>query len=246
MAPKPPHLLRVALMAAISITLPFHLVSAADPPGGETPDAIQGERSDAPANGLKGFFRSIFKGGSDSQVSEEAPASTEPKPEPKPASPARETKARVSAAPTPPVPQAADNPSGISSRVDKFVVIEEGAKFYRDGPLQIRPPDRRLGKGAIVQLVNERRGWSDVVLESGDFGTIGTDSLRKAKASDFPVEEIVVTPADGTDSVASVSRGKTLDDVPVVPLAAPDLPTQGEIDDLEQFASPLLLPPLPE
>lgn len=83
----------------------------------------------------------------------------------------------------------------LGARIDVFVVTEDETRLYEDGPLQPHPTDLKLDAGAIVSIVKWRRGWSDVRLESGEFGTIATDLLRKAKASDFPVEPLAIEAA---------------------------------------------------
>ncbi len=235
MTPPISHVTRVALVLVVAAAAPVETIRAAAPPVADDGSAAA-EESEEPS-GLKGFFRSLFKGGDRAESTGSSDGGKEDEPESSP--PDRAPKPAAQEASEAPVP-------GADSRVDKYVTIEEDVKFFRDGPLQIRPADRILAKGSIVRLVYERRGWSDVVLESGDFGTVATEVLRKAKASDFPVEEMVVKEV-GEDATSYASRGGTLDDVPVIPLVAPELPSsEAPIDGVEEFASPLLLPPLPE
>ncbi len=137
-----------------------------------------------------------------------------------------------------------------AARADQFVITKNFVGFYKKGPMQQRKPDEELLNGTLVTVMRMRKGWTDVRLKSGEEGCVSTDFLRKAMASDFPVEEIAVAviPISRGDELAA--RGGGMDDVLGVPVAPPPLPTASDVDGDDDgvgaglLATPMLLLPL--
>jgi len=125
-------------------------------------------------------------------------------------------------------------------RARQFITVEGEVPFYKDGPLQRRAPDQRLGQGTLVTVVKARRGWTDVRLISGEVGTVPSEVLRKAVASDF----LAAAPAGGGLGALGKVDGPLLPEI-VPDIPAPPLPEM--ISDDKMADIPLLiLPPLPQ
>jgi hypothetical protein len=128
------------------------------------------------------------------------------------------------------------------------VVTEDEVDCYRDGPLQVQAPEHVLSEGDLVSVVVWRKSWCDVQLESGEIGVVATDQIRKAKASDLPVEELAIEALENLDRIAGAAI--SADDIPLLePVLHPPLPEADTGMDglpLDPGTSPLLLPPLPQ
>jgi len=119
-------------------------------------------------------------------------------------------------------------------RARQFITVEGEVPFYKDGPLQ-----RTLSQ-PLVTVVKARRGWTDVRLISGEVGTVPSEVLRKAVASDF----LAAAPAGGGLGALGKVDGPLLPEI-VPDIPAPPLPEM--ISDDKMADIPLLiLPPLPQ
>ena len=134
-------------------------------------------------------------------------------------------------------------------RRNTFVTKKDKVPFYRWGPIQAGGPDRHLEGELLVVVVKDDGEWADIVLDTGETGVVPSDELRKAKASDFPVQVVKKTPKRKVKSKPSKAV-VVFEKVPAPPL--PEL-EDFDLGDLEMppiidvADNPLLFPPiLPE
>jgi len=71
-------------------------------------------------------------------------------------------------------------PTFTSDQAPAFVVLKQGAPFYRFGPQQAEPPEARLDKGERVLRLRAELGFSLVQLESGPTGYVANEDLAPA------------------------------------------------------------------
>ncbi len=126
-----------------------------------------------------------------------------------------------------------------------FVTTQDRVPFYRWGPIQVGGPDRFLADKLLVVVVKEDKGWTEIVLDNGEKGVVPSDQLRKAKASDFPVQVAKKKPKAKPSKEVVV-----FENVPAPPLPELEAFDLGELEQpvvIDVMDNPLLFPAvLPE
>lgn len=126
---------------------------------------------------------------------------------------------------------AAPNPVDPANR---FKVTGVAASFYKLGPQQPGGPDLGLKQGARLTLVKRGFGYSQVRLEDGTTGFVGTEDIARLTPQEIAAEAQPLAPAGSPNarggapnnakpgSTAAKRRGRP--GAPNIPISPPDEP----------------------
>lgn len=136
----------------------------------------------------------------------------------------------ATAAATTPPPNAAS--AAVATPANRYKVTAASTSFYRLGPQQPNGPDLALKQGSRVTLIRRGFGYSQVQLEDGTSGFVGTEDVTKLTPEEAAAEFKPLLPATANGRPAgnnnpaklAAARRRPRSLGPNIPIAPPDEP----------------------